>query len=99
MQVVVVRILRHPSIEICTCQDVHGVLLVFNGFDSNLGQEVVVKHVRRQVRLDRETISKELLVKVLVRLLAHEMQRLLQGSTGAAHHLQDIINKMTDYEC
>ena len=77
----------------------HGVLLVFDCLDRNLREEVVVQHMCRQVRLDGQTLCKELLVEVLTRLLAHEYCAtllVLKWSTSTAHHLQDVHDRVVD---
>ena len=77
----------------------HGILLVLNRLDCDLSKEVVVKHVRRQMRLDRKTLRQELLVEVLPRLLTHEHRAalfVLHWATRAAHHLQDIHDRIVD---
>lgn len=72
VEVVVVRVLRHPPVEVGPGQNVlqtskvserrttqleektyHRILLVLDGLYSNLRQEVVVQHVRREMALDR----------------------------------------------
>ena len=45
LQVVVVRILRHPSVQECPREIIHSVLLVFNRLGDHLGIEMVVKAV------------------------------------------------------
>ena len=49
VQVVVVGILGHPSVEVRPGQDIHCVLLGLNRLDGDLSHEVVVKHVCPQV--------------------------------------------------
>ena len=49
VQVVVIGILGHPSVEVRPGQDIHCILLVLNRLDGDLSHEVVVKHVCRQV--------------------------------------------------
>ena len=45
----------------------HYVLLIFDCLYCDFSQEVVVKKMRRQVQLDRESFSKELLIELLMR--------------------------------
>ncbi len=117
VEIVVVRVLRHPSIEVRPCQNIlrskykpyilderrsqihHGILLILDGLDGNFGQEVIMQHVGREVRLDRKAFREELLVKVLACLLAHEDAAtllVLGGTASAAHHLEDVHDRVID---
>ena len=51
-QIVVIGILCHPSVEVRPCQNVHRVLLVLDRLDRDFRQEVIVHHMRGQMRLD-----------------------------------------------
>jgi hypothetical protein len=71
----------------------HRVLLVLDRLHRNLGQEIIMKEMRQQVRLDRQALRQELSVKVLARLLAHQhapTPLVLPRTTRPAHHLQYV---------
>lgn len=64
LQVVVVGVLGHTTVEECPCEVVHGVLLVLHRLGDDLCIEVVVEAVV-QVRLHRQRLIQELLKEVL----------------------------------
>ena len=64
LQVIVVRVLRHPPVQERPGQVVHGVLLVLDRLCDDLSVEVVVQRVV-QVALHRDRLVEELLVEVL----------------------------------
>lgn len=115
VEVVVVRVLEHAFVEVCPREHIldlgqktmnttmkrtyHCILLVLNCLDGNFCEEVIVQHVGSQMRLDRETFRKELLVEVLTRLLAHENTAtvlVLAWSRRLAHHLQNIHDRVVN---
>ena len=99
VKVVVVRVLRHAAVEVCPCQNIHCILLVLDGLDRDLREEVVVKHVGREVRLDRETFGEEFLVEVLAGLLTHENTAatvILRWAACATHHLKHVHHRIVD---
>jgi hypothetical protein len=99
VEIVVVWILRHTPVKVCPRQDVHCILLVLYGLDGDFSQEVIVQHVRWQVRFNRQAFRKELLIKVLAGLLAHKdtsTSFILHWATGTTHHLQNIHDGVVD---
>ena len=99
VQVVVVRVLRHTPVEVCPRQDVHCILLVLDGLDGDFGQEVIMQHMRWQVRFNRQAYRKELFIEVLAGLLAHKdtsTSFILHWATGTTHHLQNVHNGIVD---
>ena len=77
----------------------HRVLLVFDCLDRNLGEEVVVQHVCRQVRLNWQTLGEELLVEVLPGLLAHQDTAtpvIFGRSACTTHHLENVHDGVVD---
>ena len=77
----------------------HGILLVLDRLDRDLGEEVVVEHVCGQMRLDGQTFREELLVEVLARLLAHQHATtplVFARATSTTHHLQHIHDRVVD---
>ena len=75
------------------------ILLVLDCLDGDLGQEIIVEHVRRQMRLDGQAFGQELLVEVFPRLLTHEDTAtavVLKWSARAAHHLQNVHHGVVD---
>lgn len=64
LQVVVVGVLGHTTVEERPCEVVHGVLLVLHRLGDDLCVEVVVEAVV-QVRLHRQRLIQELLKEVL----------------------------------
>jgi hypothetical protein len=92
LQVVIVRILRHPSVDIRPGEVIHRVLLVFNRLRHNLRVEMVMEAVVK-MGLDGQRLVEELLEKVLLGVLAEKDAlgvRVLGGTVGPAHHLQDV---------
>lgn len=75
----------------------HGILLVLDSLDSNLGHEVIMEQVCRQMGLNRQAFSQELLVEVLSSLLAQQ-----NAATGfvfaraacSTEHLQNVGNRI-----
>lgn len=66
LQVVVVGVLGHTTVEERPRQVIHGILLVLHSLGDNLGVEVVVEAVV-QVRLHWQWLVQELLKEVLSR--------------------------------
>lgn len=77
----------------------HGILLVFDGLDSDLSEEVIVEEMGWEVRFDGQTLRQKLLVKVLARLLAHQNASaalVFCRPTCTAHHLEYIHHGVID---
>jgi hypothetical protein len=77
----------------------HSILLVFDRLNSNFGKKEVMEKVSGEMGFDGQSLSKELLVEVFPRLLAHQdapTTLILCRSAGAAHHLQHVHNRIVD---
>lgn len=93
LQIIVVRILRHPTVHERPRQVIHRVLLVLDGPRDNLRVEGVVQEMI-QMRFDRQRIQQEFQEKLLLGRLAHQHANGLlvdQRAIGeTANHLDDV---------